>query len=274
MFNPFDIFTPLLIDPLTNLLILFYHLASGLGLSGQLGWSIIFLTILVRLVLLPFYSAQVRHQKKMNELKPHLDELKTKYGHDRRRHQEEQMKLYKERGFNPAGGCLPALVQILLLPGFYYALFPIFNIFKAYGVESAMSHLNDVAYKWFPGLRLDNFSLSFYGLNLDQAPNHGLLLAVPLFTALMQLVLAKMTQIPSTGEKKGGEGFADAMASTQSTMLYIFPLMIGYFTFVLPLGLALYWNTTTIFAIIQQYLIAGPGGLVAWLPKKPAQSKK
>lgn len=261
MFNPFNIFIPLLLNPLTNLLLLFYHVATGLGLAGQLGWSIILLTILVRIVLLPFYSAQMRHQKRMTELKPHLDALKKKYGHDRRRHQEEQMKLYRETGFNPAGGCLPALVQILLLPGFYYSLWPLFNE----GIEAARAHLNSVAYS--SSLQVATLNLEFFGLNLAHAPNSGMLLLIPIVTGFFQFILAKMTQIPS-GPKGESQGFAEAVAGTQSSMIYVFPLMIAYFSFILPLGLALYWNTTTIFAIIQQYLIAGSGGLSSWLPKK------
>lgn len=265
--NPFDIFIPILINPLINILLAFYQLADKLGLPGPLGWSIIFLTIAIRLVVYPFYSSQLRHQKRLNELKPHLAELKRKYGSDRRRHQEEQAKLYKEQGINPAGGCLPLLIQFPVLIGLYNVFFTALR----QAPEAALQHLNSAAYS--DSLRITTFNETFFGLSLTDIPSHHELLSawllIPLLTGALQLVLAKMTQPPAAPAKKSsGESFEDALASSQSTMLYLFPVMTAYFSFSFPLGLTLYWNVANIFAIIQQYQIAGPGGLSKWLPKK------
>jgi len=270
--NPFDIFIPILINPLINILLALYHVAEALGLPGPLGWSIIFLTIITRLVVYPFYTSQMRHQKKLQELQPHLSELKKKWGHDRARHQQEQARLYREKGINPAGGCLPLLIQMPVLIGLYNVFFSALQEVPA----KAITHLNSAAYA--DALKITTFNETFFGLSLADAPSHHELLSawmiVPLLTALLQLVLAKMTQpATSPAKKSGGDSFADAMASSQASMLYLFPVMTAYFSYSFPLGLTLYWNVANIFAIIQQYLIAGPGGLSAWLPKRLIPSK-
>src|SRR5205085_8267949 len=112
--NPFDIFLPILINPLVNVLLAFYKLAETLALPGPLGWTIIFLTVAVRLLVYPLAVAQIRSQKAMAELQPQLAELKRRHGQDAQRHRAEQMKLYQRTGFNPAAGCLPLLVQTFI----------------------------------------------------------------------------------------------------------------------------------------------------------------
>jgi YidC/Oxa1 family membrane protein insertase len=280
--NPFDLFIPILINPLVNVLLVFYKLAETLGLPGPLGWSIIFMTIAVRLLVYPLYATQLRNQMKMSALKPHLDEVKRKHGHDRARHAEEQMKLYRQHGVSPAGGCLPLLIQTFILLGLFYALSPILSG----SAEAALNHLNQVAYS--PSLHLAHFDENFLGFNLATSPskigpslellgqkfNVGLLW-VPVLTGLLQFVLSKMMQQPTAPDPKKKEepSFQDALMQSQSSMMFIFPLLIASASYSFPLGLTLYWNVTNIFAIIQQYLIAGPGGLAKWLPKQPTPSK-
>jgi YidC/Oxa1 family membrane protein insertase len=271
--NPFDIFIPILINPLINILLAFYHLAAALGLPGPLGWSIIFLTLAVRLAVFPAMAAQLRHQRRLAELKPHLAELKKKHGHDPKRHREEQAKLYREKGVSPAGGCLPAIVQAVIVIGLYSVFFGVLN--KPIG--QVLTHLNSAAY--FEALKIGSLDKTFFGLDLSLSPAHyGLLTAfllIPVVTGILQLFLAKMTTLPpSPRDSKKEPSFEDALLSSQSTMIYLLPLMTAYFAFSFPVGLALYWNVANIFAIIQQYIIMGPGGLAAWLPKNLTPSKK
>lgn len=274
--NPLDIFIPLLLTPLTNILLALYHLADGLNLPGQLGWAIIFLTILVNLVVYPLKSSQLKGMKKLQELRPHLAEIKRKHGHDRKRHQEETMKLYSQHGYNPASGCVPLLLQFPVLIGLYNVFFE--TLSKS--PEVAIEKLNEAAY--IPALRLESLNESFFGLSLAVTPSGaGLtspLILVAVLTGLLQLVLMKMSQPAvsvNTPKKEGKEtSFEDALASSQGTFLYIFPVMIGYFAYTFPVGLSLYWNVSTIFAIIQQYIVAGPGGLVSWLPKNLIPANK
>lgn len=258
----FDIFIPILINPLINVLLFFYHVAVLLHLPGPLGWSIILLTIAIRLLVSPLVRTQLLHQKKILSIKPQVDELKKKHGKDRQAFLQAQSKLHKEQGINPAAGCFPLLIQLPILIGLYQVFLGIFRN------HEAVSHINSVAY--FSWLHLDHFDLTFFGMNLANSPAHyGLLtpfLLIPVLTAAIQLVLAQMTIPPKTpGATSKEQSFEDALASSSSSMGYIFALMIGYLAFSFPVGLALYWNVANIFAIIQQYLIIGPGGLSKWL---------
>src|SRR5512132_3768456 len=111
--GPWDTF---LVHPLMALAILAYSIAHDFGLA------IIIVTVVIRLLVYPLYVTQIRSQRAMQELGPAMNELKKKYGKDRQRFAEEQMKLYKERGVNPAAGCLPLLLQLPILFALYSAL--------------------------------------------------------------------------------------------------------------------------------------------------------
>ena len=114
-----DAFAPywnfLLVHPLLSLLVGAYDLIPDFGLA------IVIVTVLIRVVLYPLYVTQIRSQRAMQEVGPALKELQSKYGKDRQRMAEEQMKLYKERGVNPAMGCLPLLLQMPILFAMYAA---------------------------------------------------------------------------------------------------------------------------------------------------------
>ena len=104
---------------------------------------------------------------------------------------------------------------------------------------------------------------------------------IPILTAVLTFVQSKMAlpksvkEYPSDSpkEKKEKEGMEESMSQVQSQMVYMMPLMIGYFAFNFPIGLAIYWNTYTILGIIQQYKISGWGGLED-LVKKYGRSVK
>jgi YidC/Oxa1 family membrane protein insertase len=109
-----------LLDPLFNLM--------GATLSTFHGWgapwwlSIVMLTVVVRTLLFPLTFGQVKSMRKMQELKPDMDEIRAKYKDDSRKQQEEIMKLYTERRVNPLGGCLPLVVQLPIFIVLYYTI--------------------------------------------------------------------------------------------------------------------------------------------------------
>lgn len=262
-----EIFNLLFFGPVVNLLVLIYQGLSSIHLPGALGFSIIILTVLIRILVWPFMSSQIKSAKKMTELKPHMDELKQKHKDDKQAFAKAQMALYKEHGVNPAGGCLPALVQIPVFIALYQA---IINILP--GAGGNIDNINRLLY--FPALKLPStLDPSFLGLNLGLKPSefgsYGVyLLLIPLITALLTFVQSKMAMpklvkhYPSDSPKeaKEKEGMEDAMASVQGQMVFLMPIMIGYFSFTFPVGLAIYWNAYTILGIIQQHKIAGWGG--------------
>lgn len=254
--------------PVVNLLVLIFQGLTFLHIPGALGFSIVILTVAVRILVWPFMANQMRATSKMAALKPHLDELKNKHKDDKQALASAQMALYKEHGVNPAGGCLPALIQIPIFIALYQS---IINILP--GAGGHIDKINSLIY--FPALKLpSSLDPSFLGLNLGIKPSqfgtYGVfLLLIPVLTATLTFVQSKMTlpkpvkpyPADTPKEKKEKEGVEDSMGAVQSQMVYMMPVMIGWFAYGFPIGLAIYWNTYTILGIIQQYKISGWGGL-------------
>ncbi|MBI2600098.1 YidC/Oxa1 family membrane protein insertase [Candidatus Daviesbacteria bacterium] len=262
------IFNLIFLGPVINLLVFIFQGLQSLHIPGALGFSIIILTVLIRVLVWPFMSSQMAATKKMADLKPHLDELKKKHKGDKQALATAQMALYKEHGVNPAGGCLPALIQIPVFIALYQA---IINILP--GADGNIDKINSLLYS--PSMKLPSYlDPNFFGINLGIKPSEFsqfglLLLLVPIITALLTFVQSKMAlpvpvkRYPSDSpkEEKEKEGLEESMGQVQSQMVFMMPLMIGYFAFSFPIGLAIYWNTYTILGILQQYQVTGWGGL-------------
>ncbi len=268
------IFDAFFLAPIINVMVVFVHVFSAIGIPGSLGFSIIALTAVIKLLIWPIMSAQLRSTRKMADIKPHLDKLKEKHKGDQQKFSQAQIALFKEHGINPAAGCLPALIQMPVLLALYQVIFVFFD------VKSGLNRINDLTYSFIPDLsRMP--SPNFLGVDLSSKPSdfgkYGFaLLLIPVVTALFQFVQSKMMvtapvkKYPSDSpkEKKEKDTKGDAASIMQGQMLYLMPLMVGFFSFSFPIGLALYWNTFTIFGIIQQYKITGLGGLSEWIKKK------
>ncbi len=260
-------FNTVLVWPILNVLIGVYKILFLAHVPYALGFSIIVLTILIRIVLYPLISAQLKSSKKMQELHPHIKKLKDRHKGDARTLQQETMKLYKEHGINPVAGCLPVLVQLPVIWSLYSVLQQVFVLDQ----NLVVSQINKIVY--FDFLKLTSaWDLYFFGLHLGQTPSKlmstigPLVLLVPILTGIFQFVLSKMLipqkQKPPAGSQKEVEKKEDFMSTFQTQSAFIFPIMIAFFSYTFPIGLSLYWNTFTIFGIIQQYKILGLGGLV------------
>jgi YidC/Oxa1 family membrane protein insertase len=253
-----------IIDPFYNIIVILYHFLFNIHIPYALGFSIILLTIIVRLILYPFTATQLKATAKMQKISPHLAKLKEKHKGDTKTLHAETMKLYKEHGVNPAAGCAPLIIQIPIIWGLYGMLGKVVN------PSSSIMEINKHLYNH--GFYLTkHWDTHFIGIPLGDSPSHllktmgVLVVLIPVLTALFQFLQTKMiSPVSSSSSPKKGD-FASAFA-TQS--LYIFPLMIGFFSFTLSFGLSLYWNTFTIFGILQQYKIQGLGGLQSLFAKK------
>ncbi len=275
--NPFD---TLLINPILNILIVFYNLLEAAHVPGALGLAIIIMTVVIRLALWPLTTTQLKSSKKMAELKPHLTRIKEEHKDDKIRHQQEVSKLYKEHGVNPLSGCLPLLLQMPIFIALYQVLLKFVNLTNS----DLLANINDRVY--ISALRLQDIpSTSFFGLNLSSKPNEWasigiFILIIPVATGVLQFIQSKMLVTPEKApvktqkakqdekstEKK--ESLEDSMAQMQSQMAMIMPAMIAFFSYGFPVGLSLYWNTFTIIGIVQQYKIMGAGSLNKYLPQK------
>jgi YidC/Oxa1 family membrane protein insertase len=268
-----DLFNTLFFGPIVNVIVFVIRVLEASNIPGALGFAIILLTIGIRFLIWPLMATSMKSAKKMADLKPHLEELKKKHGSDKQALAAAQMALYKEHGVNPAGGCLPVLIQIPPMIAIYQVIYAFFE------GEHGLSRINSMLY--IPEWKLTSLpDLDFFGINLALKPSDFqtagyLLLLIPVITGLLQLIQSKMMapkavkEYPSDSpkEKKDKESAEDTMMAVQGQMTYFMPVMIGYIAFTFPIGLALYWNTLTLIGIWQQYRISGWGGLVDLINK-------
>lgn len=261
-----DIFSILFIFPITNLLVAFYKIFEVIGVPYSLGFAIIALTVFIRLILYPFSAAQIKSAHKMQKVAPHIQALREKHKDDKKKQQEEMMKLYKEHGVNPATGCLPLIIQIPI----FISLYNVLTTAVGSSSKDTIAKINEVLY--IPTLHLNTtWDTSFFGIPLSPHPSQiistlpAVALAIPLITGLSQFLLSKMMMPEHQEATKTNQKKDDFQSILQTQSLYIFPVMIGFFSFQFPVGLSLYWNTFTLFGILQQYRLAGSGALKPWL---------
>lgn len=261
-----DFFFTVFVQPILNLVVALFKLFLSLGLPGAFGFAIIALTAGIRLLLHPFFKKQMHTTKKMQELKPHLDNLSKQHKEDPKKLQQEQMRLYQEAGINPAAGCLFALIQMPVFIGLYNTL----NMLLGHGVGTKV--IQDINAKLYsPMLKISTIDPMFLGFNLALSPSNANVwyyYLIPVITGLFQYWQA-VTTMPAPAavveaeksEKKDKEGEEPKKESTaddfqkamNTQMKYLLPVMIGYFSYTLPVGLSLYWNIFSIFSIIQHY---------------------
>jgi YidC/Oxa1 family membrane protein insertase len=188
-------------------------------LGGSFGLSLIVVTILIRLVMLPLMIKQTRSSKAMQGLQPEMAELKKKHSSKdqktQQKLQQETMALFSKHGVNPMAGCFPLIVQMPILIGFYHAI----------------SRTREIAQ--------DNFLWFDLG---DKDPYYILPIVAGITTFIQQkLMMAGQNQNPQ-----------------MAMMLWMMPIMIVVFAFSFPAALSLYWVVGNIFMIIQTYFIKGP----------------
>lgn len=225
---------------------------------GSFGFAILAFTVILRTILVPFSIPMLRSQKKMQKIKPHLDDLKRKYGKDKVKLQQEQMKLYQEHKINPTAGCIPYLLQLVVLIALYQVLNKFLTSSEVLGVA---------------------INTDFFGLNLAKPdPTYILPILAGITQLLMSLMIlpgveshdlvandSKKSKIQEENKK---ENNAQEMAETiQKQTMFIMPAMTVFIALRFPSGLAMYWVATTIFSIVQQWIISGPGGLKLYSTK-------
>lgn len=255
------------INPIINLLVLFYKFFEFLHIPGPLGWAIILLTVAIRLILYPLMQKQMASAKKMSSLKPHMDALHAKHKDDKKALQQAQMEFYKEHGVNPAAGCLPLLVQMPVLIALYNVFY---SVLGNSDLTKMVATINQVVY--LPMFKLSQLDPTFFGINLGIKPSeyakYGVwLLSIPVITGALQWYQTKLMmpastnpkseilnpkQIQNSNDKKEEKKPEDTAMEMQKQMSMIMPVMFGYFALQFPVGLALYWNVFGILGILQQ----------------------
>lgn len=266
--NITEILKILLIQPLTNGLIFFYNM-----LGQNMGIAIIGFSLFLRFATNPLTKPYMASMKKIKEVEPLIKKLKLKYKDDKKGMMTAQTDLYKQKGINPSAGCLPYILNIIIM----IALFNVFTHVLSQNGD-AMVKLNEILYT--PLKFSENISLNTRFLYLDvRTPDvfnfEGLPFPIPgpmiLLAGLLQFFSAKMmAPLVKKEEKiaKETKGQADDMAvAMQSSMVYTFPLMTIFFGIKFPSGLALYWLLFSVFQMYQQYKSSGWGGLTPFVTR-------
>ncbi len=260
---------------------LFIGLVFFYQLTGQnIVFGILLLTIALRLLVIPLYRRQLVSSRQMQLLQPEIKELQRKYKGDRVKQQSAVSEFYKQRGVNPAGGCLPILLTMGLLIPMYSvfsqgltnfnpsAMWHVFGINLFPGIECAAAPtFNAAGHVTNPCLNATVFGINW---GLPEPAITGLYILgfgisiLAIFSSLTQLVASRMTLPPHDPNAQD-----DQNVKLQRQMAYFLPLISILWGATLPAGLFLYWITATLIQIIQQYLILGWGGmfpLFGWYP--------
>ena len=188
------------------------------SLMGNYAAAIIVLTILIKSALWPLQNKATSSMKRMQLLSPRMTELKEKYKDDPTKMNGELMKLYKQYGVNPFGGCLPMLVQIPIFFGFYSML--------GSAIELRNSH-----FLWIHDLSQPDTITHVMGFPVNLLP------IIMAGTMLWQMAIS-----PKSGD------------AVQQRMMYFMPVIFLAFCYNYASGLALYWTTQNLFSIVQLYL--------------------
>lgn len=225
----------------------------GLDPDGGLTWglSIVILVIIVRILLIPLFVKQIHSMRTMQTLQPQIRELQKRYKDDRQRQSQELMKLYQEHGTTPLSGCLPILLQA----PFFFALFTVLNAIAndevKYGftrelVDSAANALifgAPIAASFFDPDAGGNVDVNDVTVKIVCAVM-VVLMSITTFITQKQ-VMVKNTVV--TGD--------NPFASQQKIMLYVFPFLFLVFGVNFPVGVLIYWLTTNLWSMGQQFYV-------------------
>lgn len=241
-----------LFSPVVNLLgvaLKYFH--YDLGTPWWL--SIVLMTVVVRSLLFPLTVKQVKSMRAMQDLKPEMDKIRGQYKDNRQRQQEEIMKLYQERKVNPLGGCLPILVQMPIFIGIFYVIRQ-FGGYTAGGktVPPTQPSFSEGGLLWFQDLsQMDSYFI------------------LPVLSALTMLAATEIT--------------SKNVEPQMRWMMRILPIGVTIFLWSFPAGLFVYWITSNLVTLTQNYLIYhhGPGkktpttdsGKSTDVPKKPPSGR-
>ncbi|MCB0715601.1 MAG: membrane protein insertase YidC [Chitinophagaceae bacterium] len=199
------------------------------GITGNMGIVIALLTIFIRLITSPLLFKSYLSGAKMKALRPEIAKLKEKTGGDRQAMSMEQMKLFKEAGVNPLGGCIPALLQIPI----FFALFSLFNSEIA---------LRGAHFLWSSDLSAYDAPIKF-GFHIPLLGSHLSLFCI---TAVITSLLISIYSMSMT---------ADQSNPIMKYMPYIFPIFLLFFFNRLPAALTWYYTVSNVITLILQYII-------------------
>ena len=204
--------------------------------TGNYGYAIILLTILVRVVFFPLNQYSMKSMGKMKSLGPEIENLKSRFKDDKQQLQKEMMKLYKANGVNPASSCFPILIQIPIF----------FSLYKLLLLDLAMRH-SPFIWVWKDLSAKDPLTIfNLFGLLPFSVPSFLEIGLLPVLMGSSMWLQMKLSPQPSG---------SDEMQKMQKKIFMLMPLFLTVILAPFAAGLILYWVSTNILTIIQQYII-------------------
>ena len=249
-----------ILNPLYNLvsgiIVLFHNLLSPLfGKNSGVTWSlsIMGLVVIIRIVLIPLFVKQIKSQRALTALQPHMKEIQKKYKDDRQKQSEEMMKLYKEHKTNPLASCFPIIAQAPI----FFSLFTVLNGIAAKNDAGVSA---PIARGFLKGDYLESAAQAkFFGAKISQTFLGSDDMKVKLVTVLLIFLMSATTfttqrQLMTKGMPKM-DSSNNMMLQQQKIMLYLFPLIFAISGVNFPVGVLIYWSTTNFWTWGQQYYV-------------------
>ena len=259
-----NVFEMLITTPLGYILSTIYNFVQSYG------WAVVIFTIITKLILIPLTVKQQKSMSKMQRVKPLMDYIQEKYKDDPTRLNQETMKIYKEFGVSPTGGCLPLLIQFPIIIGLYQVIQrplsfiyhlsaeEVSKIMNMYGANvknaaqqiAVCRELDPAAVFEKLNITVEKINFNFLGLDLSYNPSLSYLnwyWIIP--------ILAAATAYLSSYIMRKIQGTPQQQEGTMKTMNMLMPLMSAYFCFILPAGVGVYWIVGNIVQIVQSVLL-------------------
>ncbi len=222
--------------------------------EGGLSWalSIVGLTLVIRILLIPLFVKQIKSQRNMQLIQPKVKELQKKYGHDRQKLGEETMKLYKDAGTNPFASCLPLLLQMPI----FFALFRILD--QAAKNNSGRGFLTDArATDFADSLIFGTIPIkeSFWQARVWGPDGDVTVMIVAVILVIAMTATTFTTQRQLMSKNMPADAMSGPYAQQQKILLYILPLVFGISGVAFPIGVLLYWTTSNLWTMGQQFYV-------------------
>ena len=246
----------IIVNPFTNALLWIYQL-----IGGNFGIAIILFTILIRVITHPLMASQIKGSTKMQEMQSSKEwlDIQKKYKDDKEKLAQEQMKYYKEIGYNPLSSCLPSVIQIPLIFGLYQ------SITRAMAASPMqLLTLTRTVYPFFHIADLVPLNSKFLWMNLGQPERvYAFGIAIP----FLAIIVAITTYIQSKVTMPMATNPGDQGAMMGKMMTLYMPLLLGYFALTFASGLSVYFIIGNLVGIAQYALL----GKVNWRALLPGQ---
>lgn len=261
-------------DVIANILSIFIR--PIYAIVGNYGWTIIIFTVLLKLVTMPFTVKSQKSMARMQQVQPLISEIQRKYANNREKQQQELMKVYDKYEISPTGGCMPLLLQMVILMGFIQIVYNPYTFLLNIPANEIKEIASGLGITLTNQLSLSNeiiaalaekgyetaLDLNFLGINLSKVLSENLtdwkMWILPVIALVLTILSTLMSQNNATknqSEKQKNDPQAQQAAAMSKSMFIMMPLMTAWITYTWPLGCALYWAISTVTQMAQQFIV-------------------